>query len=129
MEGKGVIMQIPLFWQIEKFPFAPSFVAAVVMGVPVFPAFVFFGGVPDDLGVRPYQEVAAPAFQFFPIRTVYYFIFFPMICNPHKMYPFCNLSMFSAIHCSIEMGITEVDFKCGERIWDRGNGCERMSRK
>ena len=84
MEGKGFIMKIPLGWQVEKFPFAPSFFTAVVVGVFVLPTLLGSWRIPNDLGIRPHQNVIPPAFQFFTPGAVNDFVFFPVICNPHK---------------------------------------------
>ncbi len=74
----------PLVRQMKKFPFAAALCAAVVMTVFLFPAGVFVGRVPDDLGIRPYKEIVSPAFQLFAAGGVEYFIISPVVCNPHK---------------------------------------------
>ena len=84
VEGEMLIMKIPLLGKIKKFPLSAAFFASVVMGVHIFPAPAYFWGVPDNLRVRTDQDIFAPAFQLFTAGGVNYFIFFPLICNPHK---------------------------------------------
>jgi len=49
---------------LEK-EFGVSAAAPVVMAVLFLPSCVSFRGVPDDLRVRPYQDIICPAFQLF----------------------------------------------------------------
>ena len=67
VECKPFVTNGPLFRQIKKFPLAPAFAAAVVMAVHVFPAFMALRGIPDNLRVRPDQQISAPSFQFFAL--------------------------------------------------------------
>ena len=45
-------MDLPLLWQVEEFPFAAAFFAAVVVTVHVLPATVLLRSIPDDLRIR-----------------------------------------------------------------------------
>ena len=67
VECKPFVTNGPLFRQIKKFPLAPAFAAAVVVAVHVFPAFMALRGIPDNLRVRPDQQISAPSFQFFAL--------------------------------------------------------------
>jgi hypothetical protein len=84
VEGEMLIMKIPLLGKIKKLPFSAAFFASVIMGVHIFPAPAYLWGIPDNLRVRTDQDIFSPAFQFFSAGGVNYFIFFPLICNPHK---------------------------------------------
>ena len=83
MKSKILVMKIPLLWEIKKFPFTAAFFASVVVSIHVFPSTAYLWGVPDHLWVRAYQCVFSPAFKFFTAGSVNYFVFFPVICNPH----------------------------------------------
>ena len=79
MKGQLLIRNLPLLRQIKKLPFAAALAAAVIVAIHFFPAFVFFGGIPDNLRVRADQQVVPPALQFFALGAVYYFIIVPFI--------------------------------------------------
>ena len=83
MESKIFVMEIPLLREIKEFPFTAAFFASVIMGVHVFPSTAYLRSVPDHLRIRTDQSVFPPAFQFFSTGSVNYFVFFPVICNPH----------------------------------------------
>ena len=87
VECQFFVMDLPLLWKIEEFPFATAFFAAVVVTVHMLPVFFLFRGIPDDLRVRAYQCVITPAFQLFAATAVDDFIIFPFICNPHNKTP------------------------------------------
>ena len=87
MEGQLLIMNVPLLRQIKKFPFSTASGASVIVCIRPFPAFVCAWGVPDHLRIRTDQKVVPPFFQLFPTGSVYYLIFFPVICNPHEIKP------------------------------------------
>ena len=63
IKSKTFVLNGPLLRQIEEFPFSAAFFAPVVVTVPVLPAGVGLGGVPDDLGVRTDQEIISPPFR------------------------------------------------------------------
>ena len=67
IEREPFVSDGPLLGQIEKFPFAAAFAAAVVVSVHLLPAFVGPGRAPAHLGVRPDQQIISPALQFFTI--------------------------------------------------------------
>ena len=83
VEGEMFIMEIPLLRKIKKLPFAAALFAAVIMCVHVFPAPAYLWGIPDNLRIRTDQGVFAPALQLFTTGSINYFVFFPVICNPH----------------------------------------------
>src|SRR5699024_1883985 len=87
-EGKFLIMYFPLLGKIKKFPFTAAFFAPVIMSVAVFPPAFSFRRVPDDLGIRTDQDIFSPALQLLPAGGVQDFVFFPVICNPHRCLPF-----------------------------------------
>ena len=53
-EGQILVTDAPLIRQIKKFPFAPAFLAAVIVAVFLFPAFLCLRRVPNDLRIGPY---------------------------------------------------------------------------
>lgn len=85
-QGPGTerILDAPLLGQIEKFPFAAAFFAAVIMAVLLFPALVCPGRIPYDLGVRTDEKVRAPTLQLFSLGGVQYLIIFPAVCYPYN---------------------------------------------
>ena len=83
MESKIFVMEIPLLREVKEFPFTAAFFASVVVGVHVFPSTAYLRSVPDNLRIRTDQSIFTPAFQLFSTGSVNYFVFFPVICNPH----------------------------------------------
>lgn len=83
MKDQIPVMDLPLLGKTKKLPFPATLFTAVIVAVRMFPAFVFFLCIPDYLRVRADQEVIAPPLQLLAAGTVYYFIFFSTICNPH----------------------------------------------
>ena len=83
MEGEVFVMEVPLLWQIKKLPFAAAFFASVIMSIHIMPATACLRGIPDYLRVRSDQDIFSPSFQLLTAGSVNYFIFFPVICNPH----------------------------------------------
>ena len=63
--GAQAVGDAPFVRQVKKLPFAAAPGASVIMSVFVFPALMAAGSVPDDLGIRSYQNIIAPSFQFF----------------------------------------------------------------
>lgn len=61
-------------------------------------------GIPDHLGIRAHQDVVAPAFQLLTFRTVYDFIIFPVISNPHNRFYSFQDSVFK-----VQLIIAQVD--------------------
>ena len=85
VEGQGAVTNLPLLRQAEKLPLSAALFAPVLVSVHVLPPAGILRGVPDDLGIRADEDVAAPSFQLLSFRTVYDFIIFPIICNPHSI--------------------------------------------
>ena len=83
IEGQVLVVDGPLLRKVKEFPFSAAFLASVIVTVHFLPAFMISGGVPDDLGIGTNQEIIPPAFQFLASGGIYYFIIFPIICNPH----------------------------------------------
>ena len=81
---KRSIVNLPLLRQTEKFPFPAAFFTAVVMAVHLFPSFMILFRVPDYLRIGANKKIISPSFQFFSVRTIYNFIIFPVVCNPHN---------------------------------------------
>ena len=67
VEGKILITDLPLFREIEEFPFTAAFFTAVIVCVRMFPAFVCARCIPDHLRIRTNQDVLPPAFQLFSV--------------------------------------------------------------
>lgn len=85
LSGRKRIADGPLLRQIKKLPLAAALTAPVVMCVDPSP----FGplcGVPDDLWVRPLQDVLSPSFELVAVRGVDYFIVSPFICKIHDIF-------------------------------------------
>ena len=78
-DGKCV-MDGPFLRKIKKFPLPAALGAAVIMSVHALPARFLFGGIPDDLWIRSYQDIPVPALQLFTLGAVDYFIVVPSIC-------------------------------------------------
>ena len=83
IKGQIPVMDLPLLRKAEEFPFSAAFFTSVIMCVWMIPPAVCLFSIPDYLRVRADQDVITPAFQLFPAGTVYDFIIFPTICNPH----------------------------------------------
>ena len=66
VEAEIFISDLPLFGKIEKLPLSAALTASVIMAVHFPPARKVLRRIPDDLGVRPHQEIISPALQFFP---------------------------------------------------------------
>src|SRR5699024_696951 len=74
-EGLQIKCQIPvvdgpLGGEVQEFPLSAALLAAVIVGIAFPPALQCLWGIPDDLGVRPDQEIIPPAFQFFALTAV-----------------------------------------------------------
>src|SRR5699024_12418440 len=75
----------PLLRKIPEFPFSSALFTPVVMTVRLLPAGQCARCIPDDLGIRAYQLVRAPAFQLFSFGSIQYFIISPVVGDPHKI--------------------------------------------
>ena len=63
-------MNAPLLRQIEELPFSASLGASVVVAVHALPPFIFLRRIPDNLGIRPYQQIFSPSLQLFSSGAV-----------------------------------------------------------
>ena len=50
VKGQIPVMDCPLIRQIKEFPFSPAAFASVIVGIPLSPAFMGSGGIPDPGG-------------------------------------------------------------------------------
>ena len=87
VEGQGAVAHLPPLRQALFGPLAAAGAAAGVAAVIGFPAPVLSGCVPDHLGIRPHQGIAAPALQFLSAGGVDHLIVLPLVCNPHRQTP------------------------------------------
>ena len=85
-------MNLPLLWKVKELPFSAALGTSVVMTVHILPATLFLRSVPYYLWVRAYKNILTPAFKFFALRGIYYFIIFPVISYKLK-YPFLYKNM------------------------------------
>ena len=83
MKSQFAVLNAPFVRQLEKFPFAASFGASVVMAVHFSPPGMFFWRIPDNLWVRPDKQIVPPPLQFFTGGSIDYFIVFPIFGCPH----------------------------------------------
>ena len=87
------VFNCPLLRQIKKLPVSAALGAAVIVSVQLLPALVL-RGVPDDLRIRPPQDIRTPALQLLPITRIQYFIVSPSICNLHMCVSFLDCNLF-----------------------------------
>lgn len=85
MKGQLAVVNAPLLRKVEEFPFSAALFAAVIVAIRMLPSAVIFWGIPDDLRVRTYQKIVAPALQLFAAGGINHFIIFPFICYPHMI--------------------------------------------
>ncbi len=96
MESQFVVLNMPFFRQVKKFPFTAAFITSVVMTVSFFPAAVALRRIPDYLRIQAYKQVFSPAFQFFSGRGINDFIIFPVFGYPHRQFPFFAVYRFES---------------------------------
>ncbi len=85
MKCEVVVTDIPLLWELEKFPLPAAVRTSVIVSVWFLPAVILSFGIPDHLGVGPYQYVLSPALELFAGGGIDDFIVLPVVCDPHNI--------------------------------------------
>ena len=65
IKNEIAIGNLPSLREIEKLPGPSAFRTPVIMTVRSFPSDMCFLSLPDDLGIRPDQEIVSPSFKLF----------------------------------------------------------------